>query len=105
MEWDTSDLRADKYQDGKTDLQLTGNLKLKGVLGSDDPQFTYSLPKEIYYPTAEAKEHTIIVTISEASLGNENYRLPEKMEFTIKGTVPQRADRSHRLHKRQFHVL
>lgn len=86
--WDAAGLTSIKEFDGKLDAPFTGELKLSGIVGSDDIGFTYNkTATTAAYADANAGTNKMAeVTVANAQITNSNYTLPmEKPAFT--GTV------------------
>ncbi|SHK83165.1 MBG domain-containing protein [Hespellia stercorisuis] len=87
LTWDTKDLTVTtkKHWDGNANASVSGVLKVAGMVGTDDPGFSYT---EVVasYENAKAGSHMIAVTATDAKLTNTNYTLPTE-SITYKGYI------------------
>ncbi|MDD3278834.1 MAG: MBG domain-containing protein [Lachnospiraceae bacterium] len=87
LTWDTGDLNVTKerHWNGNADAAVSGILKVAGMVGTDNPGFTYTQVTAAY-DGAEAGKHTITVTVTGASLTNGSYTLPTE-SITYQGEI------------------
>jgi uncharacterized repeat protein (TIGR02543 family) len=78
LTWDTSELKSDKNFDGTLDAPLTGDLKVSGMVGSDDVKFTYDKENTVgkFADSNAGEDKLVTVTVSDAAIDNSNYVLP-----------------------------
>lgn len=88
LSWDAGSLSSTKIFDGTLNAPITGELKVSGLVGSNDPGFTYdkAATTAAYADSNPGTGKTATITVAGAALANPNYSLPaEKPTFT--GTV------------------
>jgi len=88
LSWDAGGLSSIKIFDGTLDAPITGELKVSGLVGSDDPGFTYdkAATSASYGDSNPGTGKPATVTVTDAALTNPNYTLPTEKP-TFKGTV------------------
>ena len=88
--WDAGELRVlNKMQDGSKEAELAGELKLSGMLEADNPQLgDVKLTAAFDTPDAGA-DKKVTISIEEAVLNNENYKLPDDNILVLSGTIEE----------------
>ncbi|MDD2980569.1 MAG: MBG domain-containing protein [Hespellia sp.] len=91
LTWDTSDLNVttEKHWDDNANAAVSGTLKVAGMIGTDDPGFSYT-GVVASYENAEAGSHLITATVIDAGLTNGNYTLPTE-SITYEGIIAPAA--------------
>ena len=88
LAWDTTGLSSAKPFDGTLNAPITGELKLSGVVGTDDLGFTYdkAATTAAYADANVGADKTAAVTVANARITNSNYALPTAAP-TFTGTI------------------